>query len=749
LQDQAAAPPEHCHAFGQSSTLEVSLSIMKQVIRKGVKEIIVDEVPDPVTSSHHLLIRPVASLISSGTETASIHAGPITSQVSESRIKMVLGVMQVEGPLPTVRETLAKLNEEYAVIGYSGAGFVGEKHATVSDLEIGDRVAYGGEGTGHGESIVTGRNLVARIPENVSFEHAAFATLGSIALNGVRTAQISVGDRVAVLGLGLVGQLVAQLARVQGAQVIAIDLKQDRVNMAREAGADFGVSGGDSTANQIAAITEGRGADVVIICAASKSSGPAHTALEICRDRGKIVIVGAVGVEFPWYPAYLKEIQVLMSRAYGPGSYDPLYERKGVDYPFPYVRWTENRNMEEFLRLVSRGLVKLDPLITHRFRLEEAPEAYKTIMNPASNSLAVVLNYSDAKGQPRRKTESLSAPAVHTSKAAGDGQLGVALVGPGGLAKWAHIPALKKIPNARLKAVYSSSGARGKGYASRFGCDYCTTEYGRILEDPGIQMVLITSRNQLHANQALQAIRAGKHVFVEKPMAITEQECIDLAAAVKETGNLLTVGFNRRFSPFYRPMRDKLKARSAPAVVHCRINSPGISGDYWMADPAIGGAILGEACHFVDLMTWLLGAEPTEVSAFTLPTGGKDPVGENNMIACFRFEDGSIGNLTYSTMGSRTSGGERVEAYMQGLGMVSENFKRLTINGALSTSKKAWFADKGYNEQLAAFIEVVRKGAKPEVTVLDGVRASIACIRALESAKANGQPVAIALDEYR
>ena len=713
---------------------------MKQVIRKGVKEILVDEVPDPVTPAHHVLVRPVASLISSGTETASIHTGSLATQVSQSRVKMVVDTMKQLGPVATVRETMAKLNDEYAVIGYSGAGYVGEHHPTVTDLKPGDRVAYGGEGTGHGESIVTGRNLVARIPDDVSFEHASFATLGSIALNGVRTAQIGVGDRVAVLGLGLVGQLTAQLARVQGAQVIAIDLRKDRVDLAVRSGADHGVSGGDSTTDSVMALTQGKGADVVIICAASKSSGPCLTALELCRDRGKIVIVGAVGMEFPWYNAYLKEIQVLMSRAYGPGSYDPSYEKQGQDYPFPYVRWTENRNMEEFLRLVSRKQVQIEPLITHRFKLDDAPRAYETIMNPASNSLAVVLSYPDPHGAPRRTVGRvpLAAAPVPTAKAIGTGEIGVALVGPGVLSKWAHVPALKKLANVRLRAVYSSSGARGKGVAARYNCDYCTTEYEQILNDPNIHMVLITSRNQSHASQALRAIRAGKHVFVEKPMALTEQECHDLAAAVRETGNLLTVGFNRRYSPFYTPFREKLKNRTAPAVVHCRVNSPGISGDYWMADPAIGGAILGEACHFVDLMSWMLDAEPVEVTAYTLPTGAKDPIGENNMVASFRFADGSIGNLTYSTMGSKTSQGELVEAYQQGLGITSENFKRLTINGALSRSTTAWIANKGYDEQLADFITAIRTGRQPTVTVLDGVRATIGCLRAMESAKDGG-----------
>jgi predicted dehydrogenase len=728
------------------------VNIMKQVVRKGVSEITVEEVPDPLVPSHHVLVRPVSSLISSGTETASIHTGGIASQVTESRVRMVLDVMKQEGPAATIRETRAKLRDEYSVIGYSGAGIVSEIHENISDIQIGDRVAYGGEGTGHAESIVTGRNLVAKIPEGVSFDDAAFTTLGAIALNAVRTAQLGVGDRVAVIGLGLVGQLTVQLAHAQGAQVIAIDLRSTRVELALESGADFGLAGGESPADQIRAITEGRGADVVIICAASKSSGPALTALEICRDRGQIVVVGAVAMEFPWYQAYLKEIRIIMARAYGPGSYDPAYEKQAADYPFAYVRWTENRNMEEVLRLIARGQLKLGSLISHRLPLERAAEAYAQIMDPAAETLGVILQYSDSGGSPRRKTL-VTRPALErqTKRSAPDAkapkEIGIALVGPGVLSKWAHVPALNKIPNTRLVAIYSSSGARGKGVARRYDCDYCTTEFDRILEDPAVHAVLITSRNQFHAPQALQAIRAGKHVFVEKPMAITEAQCRDLVTAVNQSGRVLTVGFNRRFSPFYIPFKERLSSRNAPAVVHCRVNSPGISGDYWMADPELGGAILGEACHFVDLMSWMLAAEPTQVNAYTLPATMKDPVGTNNLVASFLFSDGSIGNLTYSTIGSKTSQGELVETFQQGLGIASQNFRRLSINGKVSKTTSSWLPKKGYEQQLAAFIGAIRNGTSPEVTVIDGVRASIACIRALESAK-SGAPRSIDLQEY-
>ena len=720
---------------------------MKQVLRKGLKDIVVDEVPDPVLVPGHVLVRPLYSLISSGTETASIHQESVFKEVADnpSHVRLVWDVMKATGPVKTFNEVRAKFSE-YAVLGYSGAGVVVAKDPRLDDVEIGCRVAYGGEGTGHGETILVGRNLLAKVPAEVPFEHACFATLGSIAMNAVRTANIGLGDVVAVIGLGLVGQLVAQLVKLQGGVVMAIDLKADRIALARGLGAQQALNGGAALRAQIGTLTGGRGADCVIVAAASKSPAPAQQALEICRDRGRIVIVGAVGMEFPWNEMYLKEIQLFMSRAYGPGSYDPAYEKQGHDYPFSYVRWTENRNMQEFLRLVAAGGVSLAPLITHQYALAEAADAYQTILNPASGSLAVLLRYPAADERdpaesfaPRARVEA-AAPV-----AAQPGELQVALVGAGNLARWHHLPNVKKTPHLRLRAVHSASGARGKSYARRFGAEYCCSSYDEILNDAAVDVVLIATRNTQHAAQALAAIEAGKHVFVEKPMALTLAECRELCAAVARTGKQITVGFNRRFAPFYREQKQHLARRTGPAVVSCRINSPGISGTYWMADPAAGGAILGEACHFVDLMYWLLDSEPISVSAYSLPADQKEPLGENNVVACFRFADGSIGNLTYATAGSKTSGGERVEVFAQGLGVFTEDFKRLAVRTGRSSDRSKIWGDKGYAQQMADFMAALRDGRPAAVTARDGARATIGCLALLESARTLA-PVKIDLD---
>jgi predicted dehydrogenase/NADPH:quinone reductase-like Zn-dependent oxidoreductase len=713
---------------------------MKQVLRRGLRHIVVDEVPDPTLRPHHVTIRPAVSLISAGTETASIHRESIAREVVEnpSHVRQVLSAARQHGVRRTAAEVRAKFSE-LAVLGYSGAGVVVDAHDTVRDLPVGTRVAYGGEGTGHAEYVSTGRNLAVAVPDAVSWDEAAFTTLGSIALNAVRVAELSLGDSVVVIGLGIVGQLVSQLARLSGARVVAVDLLPNRLQLATDLGAPHGVLADTGCTAAIRTLTDGIGADCVIVAAAAKSAAPTQLALELLRDRGRIVIVGAVDVSVPWSQAYMKEARVLMARAYGPGSYDPAYEREGRDYPLPYVRWTENRNMEAFLDLLAAKQVRTGPLVTHRYALAEAPKAYDAILDPASRTLAVLLDYPAAGTDPSPVTTGAASSPPHTTvtlgRARGSSRFNVALVGAGNIARWVHLPAVARVGDAALRAVHSSSGARAKSYARRFGASYCTTDLDEILADPQVDVVVIASRNQHHAGQAAAALRAGKHVFVEKPMALTREECRDLAQARGTHNRQLGVGFNRRFAPAYQDVKRVVTRGSGPFVMSCRVSSPGISGDYWMADPAIGGAILGEACHFVDLMYWLLDAEPIRISASSLPDGMREPIPQNNVTAVIDFADGSIATLTYCTVGTAAAAGERLEVYGSGTAIATQDFHfaRRSLRSRVASLRVA--PDKGYRAQMAAFFDALRDGGDVPVGIRDGARSTVACLELIESAR--------------
>ena len=711
---------------------------MKQVIRRGLKEIIVDEVADPKPSSNHVLVRPFYSLISPGTETADIHTDSIVKEVADnpSHLQTVWNVMMKTDPISTFHEVRAKF-KDYAVLGYSGAGIIIEKDDKVADLQIGQRVAYGGEGTGHGETINVGRNLIARVPDAVSFPEACFTTLGAIAMNSVRLSEIGVGETVAVIGLGLVGQLVAQLVRCQGGVVIAIDLDKTRVGLARETGADFSLIAGDNTVEEVRSLTGGRGADCVIVAAASASPKPLQQGVSMSRDRGRVVMVGACPIEIPRAEMYVKELKFMISRAYGPGSYDPQYEKQGIDYPISYVRWTENRNMEEFLRLVAVGKLNVKSLISHEFDLEDAPRAYETIMGNGSSSLAVVLKYpvnevADAveSFKPNRKIVVNSAPIKKD-------EIKFALVGAGNLAKWAHLPALKKMSGASLRAVYSNNGARGKSYAMRFGANYASSDYEEILSDQDIDAIIISSRHKEHAAQAITALDAGKHVFIEKPMAITIEECQAIYRAVQRSGKQLMVGFNRRYAPYYVEIKSHLKNRTSPMVVSTRMNSPGIENG-WAAESSQGGVVVGEGCHFVDLMYWLTESEPVSVSAYGF--------GEHNVSATLKFADGSIGNFIYTVVGSESSGGEMVEVFAPGVGATTEDFKRLVVKKKSTNPRSRLFAAKGYDAQLESFVKSLKQGGETEVTAVDGTRATLGCLLMLESVR-TGESCEFNLDE--
>ena len=721
---------------------------MKQLLRKGLKNIVVDEVPDPVVTPHHVIVRPHYSLISSGTETASIHRGGAVEAVAEnpSYIGKILDVMKTEGPVRTTREVLAKLSE-YAVLGYSGAGVVIDKHSAVSEFEIGDRVAYGGEGTGHAEAILVGRNLVVKVPDNVPFEHACFTTLGSIALNAVRIANISLGERVAVIGLGTSRAVdlpvgappgwIRDRHRPQGGPRGAARQPRRGRRSRRRSGASATVS----------SLTGGLGVDCAIIAAAAKSDAPCRLAVEICRDRGRIVDVGAVELNFPWYESYLKEIQVYMARAYGPGSYDASYERLGQDYPLPYVRWTEKRNMEEFLRLAAQGRLQIEGLITHRFPLEDAPKAYEVIMDPIASSLAVLLKY----------------PAIETATPVAEPQPDAGLKSivdrqpPLKLASHSSEQAIwldgsicrisRKLPECACARFNPAAVLAQRVTPCVLARSIAPLDYEEILGNPAIQVVVVVSRNQQHAAQALAALRAGKHVFVEKPMALTEEECRALSsrAGIRKAAHGRIQSTLR--SQLYSAERTNLETDGAgraqlPCQLsgHFRIVLDGRSRHRWR-DSRRGLSFRGSHVLAARLRT-----DPRCSPPRFLPTG-KIRSAKTIWSPAFPSRMVPSPSLTYCTVGSRTSGGERVEAFAPGIGVSAENFSNPSFAPTcpqaldLVRGKRLRSSDAGFLHRPSAR-QVCR--TSPCATVY--VRPSGACVCC--SPRANTSPCPIDLDEF-
>jgi predicted dehydrogenase/threonine dehydrogenase-like Zn-dependent dehydrogenase len=723
---------------------------MKQVLRKGFSEVVVEDIPAPILRKGSVLVAPLYSLISSGTESADLHTEGIVHEILErpSQLRALTDVAAAYGVVPTIREALGKFQDR-VVIGYSGAGAIIEKDPAIMDLERGDMVAYGGQGSGHGEILCIPRNLAVRLPQGQSCREGAFATLGAIAMNGTRAAEIQIGDSVAVIGLGLVGQLVAQLVRVGGGRAIGIDLLTGRVELARRLYLDSGiVAGGGSEVESVKSLTGGVGVDCAIVCAKSKSAAPVEQAVQMLRDRGRLVIVGAVPLNFPWGPMYAKEIRVTMARAYGPGSYDPIYEIQGVDYPIAYVRWTENRNMDEFLKLVAEGRIAVAPLVTHEFPLDQAPDAYRQVVSVPNDTLAVLLRYEQVSMQSRFNPESQTVLLPQPKSKPGVG-FGVALVGASNIARWAHIPSIRSNPATYIRSVCAARGAAAKAFAARFNAAVATTDLEQVLVDPEVKLVVVTTRHSEHVSAVTRALCAGKHVFVEKPMAATLEGCRQILEAEHKSNGLLCVGFNRRYAPVYRQTKKLLKARPGPVLLQMTMNAPWVVNNTWIhALEEGGGVLVGEGVHFFDLFCWLTDEEPVEISAVGL--GGQAPeiLARNNVVVTVKLSRGSVGCLTYSTQGHASGAQERLEIRAGGRTIIAEDMKRLTVQGKLFGGVRRLTPDRGYGELYDDFVKAIMTGSPSPVPAADGARATVLALKALDSLR-TGHGVPVSCDEYR
>jgi len=714
---------------------------MKQILQQPrTGEITVSEVPVPQLVPGCVLVRIAASLVSVGTERASSEFARknllLKARARPDLVREVVGKVRREGLFSAVQAIRSRLDQPLA-LGYSSAGRVVGIGEGITDIRVGDRVACAGAGYAvHAELACVPRLLVAKLPEPspVTFDEAAFATLGSIALHGIRTADVKLGDTVAVIGLGLLGQLTVQILKAAGCHVLGMDIAPNRAELASRLGADATAPLPSQFRDLCYIRSRGTGVDAVLITAETQSSDPVNLAAEIARDRGIVVAVGMVGMEIERRLYYEKELDFRLSRSYGPGRYDAAYEQKGHDYPIGYVRWTETRNMEAFLELLTDAKLDLKSLITHRFSIERALSAYDLITGKTGEQfLGVLIIYPEQPNQSqvleltRRRRSSRSATPVT-----------IGLLGAGSFAVSTLLPAIKQVSGVEFVGVCSATGIRSRHAAEKFGFQYCTTDEQEILSDARISTVLIATRHHLHARQVVKALNAGKHVFCEKPLCLSQEELADVVRSYSRSAQtqepFLMVGFNRRFAPMTRKMKAFLSEIHEPLAMHYRVNAGYLPLDHWVHDPDQGGGrILGEVCHFIDFLMYLAGSSPLEVQASSLSNSGK--YSGENVIVSLRFANGSQGTIEYLANGDKSFSKERVEVFGGGAVAVLEDFRRLELvrHGKKQTMRARWRQHKGHRGECEALASAIRKGQAAPIPFDQIVGATLATLRIQDS----------------
>ena len=727
---------------------------MKQLLQDArTGDLTVKEVPAPQLLPGCVLVRVAASLVSAGTERASSEFASKSllakAKARPDLVRDVMAKLRRDGLLSTMQTVRTRLDQPQAV-GYSSAGIVVSVGDGVTDISVGDRVACAGAGYAvHAELACVPRLLIAKVPsDEISFEEAAFGTVGAICLHGIRTAEVSLGDTVAVIGLGLLGQITVQVLKAAGCRVFGMDLVQARADLAVASGAEAACASAAEFRSLCFQKTGGRGVDSVLITAETPSSEPVNLAAELARERAIVVAVGTVGMEIQRKLYYEKELDFRISRSYGPGRYDAAYEQKGRDYPIGHVRWTETRNLEAFLELLGERKLKVSSLVTHRFPLDQSPRAYDLITGRSGESfLGVLIQYPEAEGKAGAQIGHKIPVATVVPPAA---SLGIGVLGAGNFAQSTLLPALKAIRNASFIGVCNATGPRSRHAAEKFGFAYCTNSEQEILQDPNVKAVVISTRHNLHASQVLAAVAAGKSVFCEKPLCLTEDE---LAAIVRATSSLessplLMVGFNRRFAPMALQLKQFLSEIQEPLAIHCRVNAGYIPADHWVNDPDQGGGrILGEACHFVDFLCFLAGACPAEVQGQTVGNPGQYSM--DNVIATMKFANGSVGTISYLASGDKSASKERVEVFGGGSTAILEDFRHLELirEGRKQVTRARSGQDKGHKAEMQAFVDAARGKIKPPISFEQIVGSTLATLR-LQNSCQTGQPLPVQLGEF-
>ncbi|MBC8030892.1 MAG: bi-domain-containing oxidoreductase [Pyrinomonadaceae bacterium] len=719
---------------------------MKQVLqnRKTGKAAVMD-VPVPALQRGRILVRSVASLISAGTERVAVETAR-KSLVQEARerpdlVRAVIDKARTEG----LRSTWSSVREKLAAsqaLGYSAAGIVIEVGEEVTGFTVGDRVACAGVGyASHAEVLSVPQNLCVRLPEKVDFEAGAFGTLGAIALQGVRLAEPTLGESVVVIGLGLVGQLAAQLLTANGCRVFGIDLDPSRVDLARRVGVDAGGTPDSEIKDAVVNWTRGRGADAVLIATATESNQPVDLAGEISRLKGRVIVVGSAGLEIPRQSYYTRELSLQLSMSYGPGRYDANYEERGHDYPFGYVRWTESRNIAAFLELLGQQRISVGPLISHRFEIDDAERAYQLIAGDVDEPhLGVLLRY-DPDRPLARNVEIFETPKL--GKQAGSVNVGV--IGAGNYVRAMLLPHFKS-EGANLVSIATASGVTAVDAAKKFGFAQAVSGADEIIRNPDINLLVIGTHNDLHAGLATQALEFGKHVFVEKPLALNYDELDEVIGAAAVSEGRLMVGFNRRFSPLAIKAKEFFAGRRAPLSILYRVNAGRVSPTDWTQDPQEGGGrIIGEVCHFVDLMQFWTGSVPVSVFAQSISANRVDVTSEDSVFITLRFADGSNGCIAYLAEGDKALAKERVEIFGDGKIFVLDDFRGASAyHDGREVKTRAGAQDKGQAAQVRAVCEVVLKGL-PAPIDLESLAATTHATFAIRESLRTGQPMGVEL----
>lgn len=682
---------------------------MKQVLLRGGGAV-VEDVPAPGVGECNILVRVHWSCISVGTEAAGMAAAaePLYKRAirQPENVRLAFNMMQEQG----VSRTLKRIRGMLAAgqpTGYSAAGEVVAVGARVEGFAIGDRVACAGAGVAnHAEWIDVPVNLAVKVPLGLTLQDASTVTLGAIALQGVRRTAPTLGESVMVVGLGILGQLTVQLLKANGCRVFGVDPDATRRATARSVGLDQSFDPGqDDVVGQVHWLTNGQGADAVIVTAASPSSSIISEAMRACRKKGRVVLVGDVGLDLKREDFYKKELDFLVSTSYGPGRYDPYYEEGGQDYPLPYVRWTENRNMSAYLDLLTQGRVQLTPLQPQVYAIDQAEEAYQRINSGADKPLLALLNYTDLVGDARRSVR-LGAAKAHS------GRIRVALIGAGGFAQGMHLPNLVKLRKQyHLRWIVSRTGAAAKAVARQYEVPNAGTDFEDVLHDDEVDLVMLTTRHHLHAGMALQALKAGKHVFVEKPLALNDEE-LDAIEAFYSDGiegkPVLMTGFNRRFSPPIQKLHQMLQGRAGPLMISYRMNAGYLPPEHWVHGHEGGGRNIGEACHIYDLFGFLIGTPPVDIQASGLHHPIAGVRANENFSATLRYADGSVAQLLYTSLGAKDHPKERMEVYGDGKVFNLDDYKELTVKGHRQAPWLSRTSEKGQVEELMALASALK-----------------------------------------